>query len=153
MKLEKIDIKNYRSIKDAELIFDHNCLILVGKNEAGKSNILKAIAGALSQKAFPFSASDKRKSLKSEKTLMGESIIKLRFSLSESEFNNVFSSLLKENIKKCFTIEGKEVSLKEYVARFFSAGVWVFDFDKMIASGRYYAIDNKINIQKSGKRY
>jgi len=141
MKLEKINIYNYRSIKDAELTFDHNCLILVGKNEAGKSNILKAIAGGLSQKVFPFSASDKRKSLKSEKKLMEESSIKLRFTLSEPEFNSVFSSLLKSNIKKCFTLGEKELSLKEFALNYFSSGAWVFDFDKMTSSGKYYAVE------------
>lgn len=47
MIIENIDIKNYRSIKKisikTEAIADKNCFILLGINEAGKSNILKAI--------------------------------------------------------------------------------------------------------------
>lgn len=47
MKLEKIIISNFRSIEDIKLsikaINDSYCTVLVGKNEAGKSNILKAI--------------------------------------------------------------------------------------------------------------
>ena len=44
MKLEKIKIVNFRSIKELELDFYSNSRVLVGINEAGKSNILKAAA-------------------------------------------------------------------------------------------------------------
>ena len=48
MQLKRIVIKNFRSIKNMEIdikeINGKNCIILVGRNEAGKSNILKAIA-------------------------------------------------------------------------------------------------------------
>lgn len=51
MDLYKIVIKNYRSISLLELkiqsIADRNCFILLGLNEAGKSNILKAIASPI----------------------------------------------------------------------------------------------------------
>ena len=44
MKLEKIKIVNFRSIEELEIDFHHKCRVLVGINEAGKSNILKAAA-------------------------------------------------------------------------------------------------------------
>ena len=44
MKLEKIKIVNFRSIKDLDIDFYNNSRVLVGINEAGKSNILKAAA-------------------------------------------------------------------------------------------------------------
>lgn len=44
MKLESFSIKNYRSITKAYKISLHNSTILVGKNNEGKSNILKAMA-------------------------------------------------------------------------------------------------------------
>lgn len=42
MKLEKIEIKNYRSLYNVT-IFPKNILALVGRNNSGKSNILKAL--------------------------------------------------------------------------------------------------------------
>jgi predicted ATP-dependent endonuclease of OLD family len=42
MKLEKIKIVNFRSIEKLEVDFYHKCRVLVGINEAGKTNILKA---------------------------------------------------------------------------------------------------------------
>ncbi|MDD3302818.1 MAG: AAA family ATPase [Candidatus Gracilibacteria bacterium] len=42
-KLEEIIISNYKSIKYANIKFSKNKTVFVGKNNAGKSNILKAI--------------------------------------------------------------------------------------------------------------
>jgi len=43
-RISKITIKNYRSIKDLSLCFPENKpVILIGENNVGKSNILKAI--------------------------------------------------------------------------------------------------------------
>lgn len=61
MKLKKIQINNFRSIKSETIDITHNCLILVGKNEAGKSNTLKAIAGGIDASAYHIAATDKRK--------------------------------------------------------------------------------------------
>ncbi len=44
MELEKINIVNFRSIKDVSIDFGHKCRILVGINETGKTNILKALS-------------------------------------------------------------------------------------------------------------
>ena len=65
MKLTRIEIENFRSIKSQTIEFDKNCLILVGKNEAGKSNILKAIAAVFGQ--YIVSNKDKRKRIDNEK--------------------------------------------------------------------------------------
>ena len=44
MILKKVQIENFRSIKNETLDFsEDNCKILVGINEAGKSNVLKAL--------------------------------------------------------------------------------------------------------------
>ena len=51
MKLRKIAIENYRGINErVELLFnDFNCI--VGKNDAGKSTILKAVDAFLNDNA------------------------------------------------------------------------------------------------------
>ncbi len=44
MKLTKVRIKNYRSIKDSgEISFTDNLFVLAGQNESGKSSILEAL--------------------------------------------------------------------------------------------------------------
>ena len=68
MKLDRIEIHNFRSIKDATINFDHHCRILLGKNEAGKSNVLKAIAAIFGD--YKISSKDKRKKIDNEKTYL-----------------------------------------------------------------------------------
>lgn len=52
MRIAHVNIHNFRSIKDAEF----NCfdtVILLGENNAGKSNILSAVEFALTSSAKP----------------------------------------------------------------------------------------------------
>jgi energy-coupling factor transporter ATP-binding protein EcfA2 len=44
MKIKKVTITNFRSIDEVEIEFEHGCQILVGINESGKSNVLRALA-------------------------------------------------------------------------------------------------------------
>src|SRR5690554_4556805 len=44
MRLDRVTIVNFRSIKDLTLKFISRCRILVGINEAGKTNILRALS-------------------------------------------------------------------------------------------------------------
>ena len=43
MYISRVIIKNYRSIKDLTLSFNSGKNVIVGKNNSGKSNIIKAI--------------------------------------------------------------------------------------------------------------
>lgn len=48
MKLKKIGITNYRCFEDADIEFDDHATLIVGKNGAGKTAILDAVAVAVS---------------------------------------------------------------------------------------------------------
>lgn len=48
MKLKKVIIINYRCFKEAEIDFDEHTTLIVGKNGAGKTAILDAVAVAIS---------------------------------------------------------------------------------------------------------
>lgn len=44
MKIKKVRVKNYRSIKDSgDILFSGNMFVLAGQNESGKSSILEAL--------------------------------------------------------------------------------------------------------------
>jgi len=92
MKLTKIQIENFRSIKSQTIIFDHNCLILVGKNEAGKSNILKAIAAVFGQ--YTVSNKDKRKRIDNEK--IEDYYIRAILKLDKKDFDEILSRFKKK---------------------------------------------------------
>lgn len=44
MRLSRVEIKNFRSLKDVTIDFTTSCRILVGINESGKTNILSALS-------------------------------------------------------------------------------------------------------------
>lgn len=48
MKLKKVKITNYRCFKEADIDFDEHTTLIVGKNGAGKTAILDAVAVAIS---------------------------------------------------------------------------------------------------------
>jgi len=85
MELSRITIKNFRSIKDAEINFGHNCLILLGKNEAGKSNVLRAVATIFEK--YTVSNKDKRKKIDNEK--IEEYYVRGIFKLSDKDIIEV----------------------------------------------------------------
>jgi predicted ATP-dependent endonuclease of OLD family len=59
MKLKKVEIRNFRSIIELDLIIDKNITTLVGANEHGKSNILEALTLLNPEKDFDITR-DKR---------------------------------------------------------------------------------------------
>ncbi|MEF3698986.1 AAA family ATPase [Desulfolutivibrio sp.] len=90
MLLKKIKIKNFRSIEDYVLeIGSHGHRILVGKNESGKSNILKAIASCGGE--YVTSDDDLRE-------LADKGEVYCIFSLDDAEFRESIDAFVKEKI-------------------------------------------------------
>ena len=52
MKLLKARISSFRSVADTNLFVDRKVTILVGPNEGGKTNVLKALESFSPDKAF-----------------------------------------------------------------------------------------------------
>lgn len=95
MYISKLIIKNYKSIKDETFVFNKGINVLVGKNNAGKSNIVSALNEILGDKYNATSYEDKI-FYSNEKD-----DIKRNFKIIAEidEINNLDYSLL-ENIKK-----------------------------------------------------
>lgn len=94
MQLQKVQIKNYRSIEDAELIFDSTLKILVGKNESGKSNIIKSLQ--LLKSDVKSKKEDVRESLPHE-NVVTSSYINFFYTFNGIELNNIY-----QNVRKYF---------------------------------------------------
>lgn len=88
MELNRINIKNFRSIKEETISFDHNCKILIGKNEAGKSNVLKAIVAVFGE--YKVHNKDKRKRIKNEK--IDEYHVRAIFKMTEQDLSLALKS-------------------------------------------------------------
>lgn len=98
MKLHGARIRNFRSIEDLTITLEPTCRVLVGINESGKSNILKALS-TLSSTIMP-SKKDIRTVLPDEAPVQ-ESFVYFAFSLDDAELrhvsDNVKSKLLSTN--------------------------------------------------------
>lgn len=95
MYIRKLIVKNYKSIKDETFIFNKGINVLVGKNNAGKSNIVSALNEILGDKYNTTSYEDKIFYSN------GKDKIEKNFKIIAEidEINNLDYSLL-ENIKK-----------------------------------------------------
>lgn len=111
MKLDRIHIKNFRSIKDCTIKFDHNCIILLGKNEAGKSNILKAIASVFNE--YSVSNKDRRKRIDNEK--IDEYFVRAVFTLEQKDTEKIIEGI-RSNFSNIELVEFKNnKSVEEYI--------------------------------------
>jgi len=96
MYISELIVKNYRSLKDVHLKFNRGRNVLVGKNNSGKSNIIKAIDLVLGEK-FPTQIKVEEKDFFSEKIVIdGNNIttssnyflILVKLGGNKSEINN-----------------------------------------------------------------
>lgn len=117
MKLTKVSITNFRSIKNIELELTPSCRVLVGINESGKSNILKALA--FLDKTREFTPADIRFALEDELHIE-ESFVRFIFALDKDEVNriyeNVLGKILRKNSKQEIYIglNNQEIELKDF---------------------------------------
>lgn len=119
MKLDRVEIKNFRSIQNVTLDFDPPCRVLVGINESGKSNILNALT-LLNDDYEPIKKDDLREALPDENPI-DESYVRFVFKFGKNESDQMFeaiSSKILANAKNpdIISIGGNNKNLKEFCA-------------------------------------
>jgi predicted ATP-dependent endonuclease of OLD family len=119
MKLKKVRICNFRSIKDIVIDFENKCRAFVGINESGKTNILRALS-LLQKEIIPNKNNDLREALRDEDPITS-SFVRFIFHLDESEIENLRQSvysrvLLKDNNTCFFVLKDEEYTLERYCA-------------------------------------
>ena len=94
MILDQVQIKNFRSIQDTTIKFAPPCRVLVGINESGKSNILRAMA-LLDDDIKPHRNTDLREALPDESTIE-HSHVWFIFRFEKNESDILYESVLKQ---------------------------------------------------------
>ncbi|UKS25817.1 ATP-binding protein [Paenibacillus sp. HWE-109] len=118
MYLNRVSIENFRSIEKITISFITKCRVLVGKNEVGKSNILKALSTLNSNNKI--NNNDLRDGLPDE-NLIREGKIWFFFTLDSKDKNTILVSQTKKVLTKdinklaLFTKEGEEELLKNII--------------------------------------
>lgn len=110
MQLYRIHVENYRSIENLTLYLN-KCSVLVGKNNTGKSNVLKAIDLVLGEKFFKLTKND---FFNQDDT----KIIKINPFFND--FNTVELSNIKSEIKYPSKMEGQFFSVEHIQSELYS---------------------------------
>lgn len=116
MKLSHVTIQNYLSIKEMEITFDPKCRILVGINESGKTNILKAL------KLLSPAANTTRKDLREAGRLeepIRSAFVRFAFKFTDEEISQLYeqmksSFLAKEYLTPIISIADKHQTLEGF---------------------------------------
>lgn len=155
MKIKQVNIKNFRSIENITIKFNERCRVLVGINESGKTNILKALS-LLSPSFNPINE-DLREALPDENPIK-EAIIKFIFEFEDAEINQIFENIkikLKINLKKnndeIFNYNNRKINLKEF-CYLNNTGSYNIDIIKKEKQAKYYSIDKNISILPNWKK-
>jgi len=90
MQLDRVSIRNYRSIKSLTLPLSPPCRILVGINESGKSNILAAL-NLLDRKRSPTGRDIREPGLHEDQ--ISEAYVRFVFTLTREEISELTKSL------------------------------------------------------------
>lgn len=150
MILDRVEIKNFRSIKDVTISFDNKGLILIGKNEAGKTNILKAIAALFGE--YKVSNKDKRKRIQNEQ--IDSYYIRGVFKLSEEDKQKI-EKQLENNFKNLNIIEFEnEKTIADYIDNNFNEFLIRINIDENESPSFYHwTIDEKRGFIQKDKIY
>lgn len=122
MKLLRVEIENYRSIRSVILGLEPPCRILVGQNECGKTNILKALA-LLGDEHKPDATLDVRHPIppREDPIEEGDAYVSFVFHLDDKElaaaYNNASALVLaRDKNPNIFSMGGEHKTLKDFCA-------------------------------------
>ena len=111
MYLKRCEIRNFRSISNLIIEFENNFQILVGLNESGKSNILKALS-LIDSSVEP--ADDDVRDPGHEDTPVDEAYIRFVFGLDKKQTKKIYESIKPLFEAKKYTTPIVQIGSKNY---------------------------------------
>lgn len=154
MKLNRVEIKNFRSVQDIVIKFDPPCRVLVGINESGKSNILNALA-LLSDDYEPVKKDDLREALPDEDPI-DESYVRFVFKFEKDESDKLFEAVSSKVLASSknpdiVSIDGKNGGVKEFCA-IRDEGLYKADIFEEEKSFNYWKLDSEYRLLGGWKK-
>ena len=146
MKLVKAEIVNFRSIRNITISFDPKCLVLVGINESGKSNILQALA-LLSRNA-KFDDYDIRQ-VHPEEGYPDDSHVEFYFEFDKEELDKLIKNFSDKTIvepdSNIVLDNGKPISVIE-LCKQYARGTLLVDVLNKKSTFRHYSFENTFSV-------
>lgn len=149
MQLNKVRISQFRSIKDLRIDFTQSCLALVGINESGKSNILRALRLLdPAQKVEPEDLRDPEH----EEDPIAEGLVRFVFTPDKADRDAIYEEakahFVGGDTATLVTREGQELTLRDLVDE-----IRELLADTKIPSGKPYRgiwqLDGKLKVPKN----
>lgn len=97
MKINKLELVNFRNYKNLKLNFNSNKILIIGKNAQGKTNILESIYYMSSLKSL-------RAQTEKELILWGEDFASIRLNFNKSDINSKLELILNPPKKKILKV-------------------------------------------------
>lgn len=154
MYLKYCEIKNFRSIRELKIGFENNFQILVGLNEGGKSNILKALS-LIDPDITP--EDDDIRDPRHDETPMDKAYIRFIFGLEKKEtkkiFDNIRQKFKAKNIKcPIIKIRAKNYSLQAF-CDYKKEGLYNINLQKKTKSASHWKLyDSSCTLSKAWKK-
>ncbi|MBP9711176.1 MAG: AAA family ATPase [Candidatus Pacebacteria bacterium] len=144
MKLNRVEIKNFRSIKDSTVTFDPSCRVLVGINESGKTNVLKALR-LLTGKYKSSKVNDVRERVGREKAVT-EAYVRFIFRLekpdSDSVFKHASAIVLSNEADPEIVVAGTEkISLSAFCSKR-NEGLYTINIREQTRQAQYWTLSS-----------
>ncbi len=148
MKIEQVNIKNFRSIEEITFKFNPTCRVLVGINESGKSNILKALS-LLGDSYKPEKLRDQREALPDE-DIVEKSFVKFIFEFEKKELDEIFTILSSyiisdEENPEIVSLNGQNQSVKGF-CNTQNKGLYQVDILNENKNCNYYKLEDGFNL-------
>jgi len=141
MHLKRCDIENFRSIRQLSVGFENRFQILVGLNEAGKSNILRALA-FLDRGTLP--VDDDVRDPRHDEPPVSNAFVRFVFGLEQDETRRVFKAL--QPLFKCkntnspiIKMGSKDYSLEDF-CEYKKEGLFSVDLLKKTKSAKHWSL-------------
>src|SRR3989344_9079724 len=153
MKLKYADIVNFRSIQSIKVDFEPFCRVLVGINESGKSNILRALS-TVGEEYTP-TPEDIREPLPTEKSVT-EAYVRFVFTLDKNEVEQIYAAIKPKILSKkadvpLITKGDKNLSLHDFCTTR-NEGIYSVDIQDAKKSAKYWTIDNDYSVLSNWKK-
>jgi len=153
MKLKYADIVNFRSIQSIKVGFEPSCRVLVGINESGKSNILRALS-MIGEEYTP-TPEDVREPLPTEKSII-EAYVRFVFTFDKGEVEKVYAAIKPKVLSKkaeapLIAKGGKNLSLHEFCT-IRNEGIYSVDIQSAKKTAKYWTIDNSYSVLSNWKK-
>lgn len=153
MNLHRVEIRNFRSIREQSINFSPKCRVLVGINESGKTNLLKALS-MLSAQVNP--TKDDLREAHPDEGKFEAAHIRFIFRLKPSEIAEVYNAIAEKviaiNLTGPLVKDGEHSYSLEEFCRLRNEALYIINLMDLKKSTSYWTLGPKYKVAPQWKK-